>query len=31
VNREPIFTDRRTASGLSRTNLVAVTSLALSF
>lgn len=31
VNREPIFTDRRIASGLSRTNLVAVTSLALSF
>jgi hypothetical protein len=31
VNREAIFADRRAASGVSRTNLVAVTSLALSF
>lgn len=31
VNRDPIFADRRTASGLSRTNMMAVTSLALSF
>ena len=31
VNRDAIFADRRAASGVSRTNLVAVTSLALSF
>jgi len=31
VNREAIFADRRAASGVSRTNLVAVTSLSLSF
>lgn len=31
VNRDAIFADRRAATGVSRTNLVAVTSLALSF
>jgi len=31
VNRDPVFADRRTATGLARNNVVAVTALALSF
>lgn len=31
VNRDAVFADRRSVSGLSRTNMMAVTSLALSF